>query len=64
MWTPAPSSCFNPSCGLIGCGTATELGKAAAETEFQSLVRVDWLWNRGRFVFDVRWIGVSIPRAG
>ncbi len=37
---------FNPSCGLIGCGTAQRRGwHDSADEEFQSLVRVDWLWN-------------------
>ncbi len=39
-------SCFNPSCGLIGCGTWHHgPGGAPPPRQFQSLVRVDWLWN-------------------
>ncbi len=37
--------CFNPSCGLIGCGTRGRPETPSAPAQFQSLVRVDWLWN-------------------
>ncbi len=36
---------FNPSCGLIGCGTEIVRNGIIKAGEFQSLVRVDWLWN-------------------
>ncbi len=41
---------FNPSCGLIGCGTGCHRWPPRCGiAQFQSLVRVDWLWNWGAF---------------
>ncbi len=59
------SRCFNPSCGLIGCGTGRDPAFRLKIKVFQSLVRVDWLWNFllvDLFLLSVRL--VSIPRAG
>ncbi len=68
----ALSQCFNPSCGLIGCGTATFVASDAGSIMFQSLVRVDWLWNdvvnlalrllsKFQFLVRVDWLWNLLP---
>ncbi len=57
-------NCFNPSCGLIGCGTHIQRISGRTCTRFQSLVRVDWLWNSERAELRFSRLAVSIPRAG
>ncbi len=49
--------CFNPSCGLIGCGTNGRVVHTSFSVMFQSLVRVDWLWNYCLFCHASRLVG-------